>query len=380
LALTAARVASPGWWRVAVFVSVLALASTQPVRLWDGSVLSETTALSFLALLVGTLLSVVRKFTWPRVAAVALSALGFAATRDTSILTVLALAVAVLCAASWPSSARRGALALGGAMLVAGALPLTLLAVSGRSDVNVRDNYYVRVFPYSARVAWFAGHGMPEAPRIKALAAANRPEPGQMPVVAPDPQDPVFTPLYTWISSADGADVYLEWLAVHPTYLFTAPFHQPPETFNNAGGHLSYYAGNSASTRALDRIFAGPWWYAVGIATLAVALASLGGVTRRREWQLAALLAVVGAASVVAAWQGDGQEVTRHTVEADVQVRLALLLALLIALPDWWLRYVRRLPCAVDQSARSGAAVKLAAAREYQVEVKCNQTPDEDDS
>jgi len=339
LGLVVARVVPGRWWRVSALVGVLALAITEPVRLWDQSVLSETFALSFLVLLVAALFLLLVRPGWPATITAGVAAFGFAATRDTDIFTTLMLGVAfAVYAVVRRSGLRWRALALAAALVAASAFPLGLLVASGRSDLNVRNNYYVRVFPYPTRVAWFNGHGMPEAPAINALAAARQTPPGQVPIVGPDMNDPSWAPLYAWIRS-HGARTYLEWLAVHPGYVFSAPFHRPPESFNNADGKLSFYAGDITSTDWLDRVFSGPWWYAIGIAGAALVVATAGGVTRRREWQLSALLALVGAASVLAAWHGDGQEVTRHTVEADVQVRLALTVALLVALPAWWRRY-----------------------------------------
>jgi hypothetical protein len=341
LAFVVARVVPVGWWRVVAPVAVLALATTAPVRLWDHSVLSETLALAWLALLTCLLLLLVLRPTWPRIAAAGVVALLFAATRDTGIFTVVLLAAAIgAFALRRPRHVHWRALGLSGALLAAAALPFGLESASGRGDLNVRNNYYVRVFAFPDRVSWFAGHGMPQAAQINAIAAAQKAAPGQVAVVAPDMTDPTYAQLYGWIKS-DGARTYLEWLSVHPGYVLTAPFQRPPEAFNNDDGHLDFYAGSETSTAWLDRAVAGPWWYTIGATAVALTVALLGGVTRERSWQLAALLTVVGALSVFAAWHGDGQEVTRHTVEGDVQLRLGLILAFLIAIPPWWGRFGR---------------------------------------
>ena len=44
-----------------------------------------------------------------------------------------------------------------------------------------------------------------------------------------------------------------------------------------------------------------------------------------------AVLGALGPVSMLLAWQGDGQEVTRHMVEGSVETRLGILLFLLIA-------------------------------------------------
>lgn len=339
LALAVARVTPGVWWRVVAAVVVLALATTAPVRLWDHSVLSETMALACLALMTSLLVLTAQRPTRLRIAGTALAGLGFAATRDTGIFTVLVLGFAFgIYAVRRPRQVRWRALGLACALVAAAGLPLGLQMASGRSNLNVRNNYYVRVFPYKERVGWFADRGMPEADQVNQLALAQDTPPGHAAVVAPDMNDPSFAPLYAWIRT-DGARTYLAWLATHPGYVVTAPFDRPVEAFNNDDGTLSFYAGAETSTRWLDKSFDGPWWYAMAIAVFALLIAILAGVTRTREWQLAVLLTATGAASVLAAWHGDGQEVTRHTVEGDVQLRLGLLIALLVSLPAWWRRY-----------------------------------------
>jgi len=273
LAIVVTRVVAAGWWRLVAFVAVLGLATTAPVRLWDHSVLSETMALSWLALLTTVLLLVVRRPTWPRVIAVGLSALGFAATRDTDVFTPLVLGlVLAACAVGRRFRVRWRLVAVAGALLAGAALPLALGMASDRSNLNVRNNYYVRVFPYESRVAWFAGQGMPQQRMIDELASAQQTSPGQMPVVAPDMNDPAYAPLYRWIRS-HGAVTYLEWLGTHPRYVITAPFDRLPEAFNNADGQLSFYAGGAASTEPLDKLFAGRWWYAMAVAAIALVTA-----------------------------------------------------------------------------------------------------------
>jgi hypothetical protein len=343
LAFAVARGVPVGWWRPVAVVAVFALATTEPVRLWDHSILSETMALSLLALLSALLLLVAERASWPRIAGAAVAGLLFAATRDTGIFTVLVLGIAFAAYSPMrPRHVRRRALALAGVLAAAAALPLGLEVVSHRGDVNVRDDYYVRVFGFPDRVAWFSHHGMPQAQQVDDLSLAQGTTPGHVAVVVPDMNDPKYRPLYAWLRS-DGARTYLQWLAVHPGYVLTAPFKSQPEAFNNGDGSLDFYAGAETSTNALDRVFGGPWWYATGVAAAALVIAALGGVLPQRGWQLAALLALVGAASAVAAWHGEGQEVTRHTVEGDVQLRLGLLAALLFSVPAWWRRYgIRR--------------------------------------
>jgi hypothetical protein len=66
--------------------------------------------------------------------------------------------------------------------------------------------------------------------------------------------------------------------------------------------------------------------------------------TKRRLWRLRVLhaitaLGVIGVPAMIWAWNGDGQEVTRHTVEGLAEIHLAALLMLLYVTlwPGPWL-------------------------------------------
>ena len=60
---------------------------------------------------------------------------------------------------------------------------------------------------------------------------------------------------------------------------------------------------------------------------------------------MVALLGVLGVAHMLVAWHGDGMEVTRHASIGNVQIRLAVIVALGMLLP--------RLPRAEEEEAVS---------------------------
>ena len=148
-----------------------------PVTLWNRSVLSESLSMSLLALLFATLIWAARRLTWPRVAAATAVCLCFAATRDAQVWTVGLLALAVGAGALLAAGRDRGL------AIRAGTLALCLAAVvvltgwgtvsSHRTKQNVADVFYVRIFPFPDRVAWFAAHGMPDQQQIDRLAKAT---------------------------------------------------------------------------------------------------------------------------------------------------------------------------------------------------------------
>ena len=175
----AVAVLLPHGARVGSMALVLAFASTTAVVSWDRSVLSESLALSSMVLLLAAgLWAYSGSFTWPRVFAVLAAATLFASARDPHVWVVWLLAAAVGVETVVRGRGVRGLVAALGLALCAGVMLGGTLA-SDRSHVNVAHAYFVRVFPYPDRVAWFEDHGMPNAAEIRQHRAqpSHRPAP-----------------------------------------------------------------------------------------------------------------------------------------------------------------------------------------------------------
>jgi hypothetical protein len=328
LAWTVAELVRPGWWRVAAGAAMLGFALTAAITLWDRSVLSESLALSALAVLFATAIRVARRVTWGQVVAFACAAAAFALIRDSQIWMIVGLgAVIGLYAILHRSSARLVVLAclLLGVSIVA----LAGEAASHRNVVNVDDALFVRIFPYPDRVAWFADHGMPDAARVDRYAReARKHAGGAAPVVGIDGRDGTVQPLVHWLHT-DATRVYFEWLAVHPDYVLTEPFRQPPRVYNDASGHIRFYAAPDRTDAPLvNTLFdPGPWWALVAL-MLAVVIGIRRQLWREHWWRMVAVLGVLGLGEMLVSWHGDGSEATRHGIIGSVAVRLAVVVLL----------------------------------------------------
>ena len=316
---------------------VLAFAATRPIAQWDRSVLSESLSLSALALLFTVVILWAVRPTIPRSVAVIGVALVFAAVRDTQIWVVALVAVAFGAYALWrglrvdvPSA--WPALIVAAGLVVVVACAATSSLVSHRGVKNVQNALAVRVFPYPDRIGWFADHGMPQAARLTALAHATSGVDGNAPVVGVDLADPAFEPLARWLRT-DAARTYVAWLALHPGTVVKDPFVRPERTYNNADGHLSFYAAVDRRDAPLATTLLYPAWpWVLAAAVVAVVGGSRLGQVRRPAWAAVALLAALGLAHMLIAWHGDGMEVTRHASVGNVQVRLGVLILLLMLL------------------------------------------------
>ena len=328
LAWAVGRLMGPGWRRVTTGFLVLGFATTLPVVLWNRSELSESLSLSLLALIFAGCIATSRRPTWPRIAATTVAALGFAATRDAQVWTVGMLGLVTGVYALTRLGAHRG-LALRAGVLAVGLLGVVALCEWGtlsshRMTPDTADVLFVRIFPFPDRVAWFAAHGMPEQGRIDQLARETVTPSGGVAVVGIAPNDPAFRPFERWLR-ADGDRTYLLWLVTHPGYVVGEPLHRPEEAFNFAHGDLLFYA---PATDAMPSPLTPPLWPPLlELLVLSAVSVYLGIVTeawRSRTWWTVVVLTLIGLAAMMVAWHGDGQEVTRHTVEGFAQVRLGV--------------------------------------------------------
>lgn len=347
LAYTVSRLVSASWRKPVVTLIVLGFAASPLVVMWDGSALSESPSLSMLAVVWASGIWLLRRFTWVRLALLGASTLAYCTLRDADIPTVGTIGVVLVgvgflvlvegvvndgrarLGRNWPRA--RPATAVGALLILVAGLTGGAAYSSHRGVVNVEQAFDVRIFPYPARVAWFASDGMPEASEIDHLAPRVLPSPGSAPVVDLDLDSPQWAPLRTWFSR-HGTTAYVTFLVLHPGYVLTAPFASPPLTYNNPTGEIAFYQPTGYPLApVLGDMFAPNRVVVAIMALAALVVAAVRRVWRLRAWRFTALFAVLGLWSMLLAWHGDGEQVTRHIVEGDVEVRVGVLLALLVA-------------------------------------------------
>ncbi len=341
LAATVATTVRAGWPALVAAAATLGFASCWQVLEWDWSVLSESLSLSAVAVIASATIWLLRRFSLPRAAVLVAACALYEAARDQAIWSVglaaagLVAYAAVRAATRARPGAARHALGLGLVLLATAGLGEVGAAHAGRNIVNVEDVFVVRVFPDPPRVAWFARHGMPQSGAVEVLARATHAPPGQAKVVAPDLTSPFWAPLARWFA-AHSELAYIHFLATHPLYDLTAPLHRPALTYNNADGNLAFYGDIHNHTRnflpVLPDVFFPPWQTEAAIAIAALTLLARRGRQPPHLIASLATIALTGTLSALIAWNGDGMEIVRHTIEGNVQTRLAILIAALAAL------------------------------------------------
>jgi hypothetical protein len=331
LAFTVGRLVEPGWRRVAAVWIVLGFASSTPIVLWNRSVLSESLSMSSLALLMAATIWTARRISWPRVAGVVAAGLAYAESRDAQVWTVgllgAVVAVVALVTAIRERRFPRRVSALAAGLVLVAAVTGWVVVHSGRTRVNAADVFYVRIFPFPSRVTWFAQHGMPFAAAIdRSMAATRPPTPGAAKVF--NTSDPGFAlheaALQRWIL-AHGQRTYLLWIVTHPAYLLTEPLARPERAFNFADGQITFYAAPHRVDSPLSDVLWPTWWWLLPLTVIGIVPAAVSGRWRERSWRVLVLLGALGLVTMLIAWQGDGEEVTRHTVEGFAQLRASVL-------------------------------------------------------
>jgi hypothetical protein len=311
---------------------VLGFASSNPITLWNNSVLSETFDLSFLVMVIAGFIFLTTKMKRGRIVLVTMASLLFAGTRDTSIVTIGLISIGLVLlllanrhfsfevAKSWWTLVT---------LLACVVLICTVgLSISGRSGSTISDNYYVRVFPFPNRVAWFAGHGMPQATAIDKLSKSVKSTPGSAKVVFTQAL-PELQGLNDWIAMHGNSD-YALWLITHPMYDVTAPFTRPELAFNFAQGNLNFYESPRRVNFFASSFFWPSFQEFLIFLIIAVGVSLRSRSFRNFSWQMLVMICVAGLLTMLFAWHGDGQETTRHTIEGYVEMRLGALLAFIL--------------------------------------------------
>ncbi len=185
LALVACR-SHPPRWRFTTLVVVLGFASTTAVVRWDRSVLSESLAMSALALLLAALLVASDgPLSWWKVGALIGAGALFASVKDVHVWVVWLVAIFVAIVSVVRQLGARGIVAALGLALCAGVFLGGSLSAH-RADDPIAHAYFVRVFPYADRVSWFAAHGMPDSDIVRTYARDTVTPRGEAPVVVID--------------------------------------------------------------------------------------------------------------------------------------------------------------------------------------------------
>lgn len=342
LAVAAAALVSHRWVRWGVAAAVLGLSLTTTVTGWDTAMLSESLALSGSALLVGTLLRVAQRRTYPAVAAALAAFVVWIFTRQNH-LVLAGLVVVSLVVVLVVHRVRTGWFDRIVGALLAGTVVVTALAlVSYRENTEIADFNLAtviggRVLPDADDLAWFVDAGMP-APGDVPPGAAASPE-----------QLLADGPFERWLRD-DGLRTYARFLVTHPWHTLTAPLEsfvsdRPP--FGDAArpdevllaGADGYGVGRQVLPEPVEDLLFQPGSAGTVVFALLLVLVLTG-----RRWEvrgpdprwLVPLLAVgLQWPALTAVWHASVAELGRLALPSAVILRIGVLLQLALLLDAW---------------------------------------------
>jgi hypothetical protein len=357
--------------RLVALTSILLFSLAPQVTHWDPILLSESLTVSLTAGALAAWLWLVQRPSWRWLAVAAGVTLVWVFSRDTNAYLVACLGVAMLVAI--PFVNRRRMLLVGAtAMLVIAAL--SVASADGGATAGQRaaalaggpngsfgrtaeayrlpaQQYYLfsegrwefpllnvmgqRVLTDPDKLSYFQDHGMPVTPALTQMAGQYAP--GRNGTFY---RSPALAGFRQWLVDK-GTSTYTSYLLTHPAQAAKA-FTADPRAMLFADQELAEQETNGAVREPVRDFLPGPverlfldrsvfslgLWLLLGGAALVLAL------TRIPRWTwavpLATLLSTVPHMLVV--WNGDSQELQRHSLLVGVMGRLGILLLLFLAL------------------------------------------------
>jgi hypothetical protein len=355
------------WLKPAAFAVVLATGLVTQVTNWDTIILGESLAIS---VTVGAFAAWWLFVMYPTRLTLGLVVVGsvlWAFLRQSNLVLIAPIAVGVAACMAWVAWNRRRARRpiardVGGQadrlqptpprMLAAILVVLIVILAWGlpeipknefNHDENLATIYSERILPSPARVAWFAGHGMPATPDVRALAYSYF---GRGQGRTPIQNNHKF---FRWMQR-HGASVYFLYLLTHPGYLFGVPITQaigPPDNSSSprAGPPVTevlsgakYGEIRQVLPEPVESLLFDSSGQLIALTVIAIVLAAVAfgvrGWTRR---ELVPGLAVVLSLAIYwLTFHAAASEPGRHNMLAAISIRVSLLVIGLLAVDQLW--------------------------------------------
>ena len=326
LAMAVAAALPVGWRRWVGALGVLAVSLPWAITMWDQEVLTESLALSCLALVAAAVVWAAQGLDRRRAAALVVAASLALAVRDSHVVPIALGGAALGAWAWWGRPTRRRLAALTAAYLVA----LAFLAAgtaqwSHRDRLPLEHVYAVRILPYPDRVRWFGEHGMPNAADFETLPPVH--DPGKAPYTSLTPL-PVWTEWRHWLWK-DGRTTLVRFALSHPSYLTDEARKQPERVFNNGVGLATYRPLALREVPLVETIAYPSALIAFTAALPALVFASWRRVLRSPCTVAGAVLLATAIPHAAVAWHSDGMESARHLLIPSTQFRVGALLVFL---------------------------------------------------
>ena len=349
LALFVARAIEFNWLKPVAFLIVLLFSLSDYIIMWDTITLSDSISVSLMVLLVASWFWLLENWRWQKAALMLMIASLWVFSRDSNAWVVLMMGMLLLALGSFWRSPRY--------LCVAAMFAMLFIANEVSQNYSRRwvmpffNVIGLRVLPNTESTAYFAQLGMPVTPALMARSGKY----------ASDDDwafygDPALRGFQAW-TYARGKLSYTRFLLAHPIATLKEPLANVERLLDP---DVSDYVSSSFSP-ILSGVFAKliyfqksalRWVSASALLSAAVLTAALR--TRQPRWLVTSALLMLTYPHAVLVWHGDSMEVERHALQAAVQFRLGLWMAIFCGC-DAILVYAARLGIR-SREASGGAA------------------------
>ena len=311
--------------RAVAIGGVITIASVWTVSMWDQQILTESLALSSLALVVSAALWFANSPSLLRSCFLAGSALLWLLNRDSHAIPIAAGALVVGITVWVAKTTNRRLIALTCAYLVAFAFVISASASTSNRNLQPLEHVFaVRVLPYPDRVQWFTDQGMPLGSELLAIPEATDPV-KDLAGFTPVPPEPKWEPWRDWLET-HGQVTLFKYMATHPTYLWTETQQVPERVFNNGTGLTTYWPLQQRSIPVIDELGTISTTATILIASAALVVIAYLDEHRRRSAIVAMVVIATALPHGVAVWHLDGMESARHMLIASIQLRIGTMI------------------------------------------------------
>jgi hypothetical protein len=330
LAWVFSRIIQSGWLRVCVFGLILGFSLAPPVQMWNHIIQSESLSISLLVLILAIWISLLQRWRWEKLIALALLFAWWMGTRETNVyIGLLVAALLFLVGLAYKRQRFYWALSVLLVLFAYVNLQISEIPTIPRWLYPLTNTLLHRILPEEEFLAYFEASGLPVSAQLLSLSGG----------FANSADFAVFNhhalnEVETWLYRR-GKDVYIRFLLDHPVYTLTSPWQHVRELL--APQDLMSYASERYKP-ALNWLFEGIFFPRSLWLVLALAVSALIATLRANPWQRKPVFWLILGFWVLffpnfyLAWLGDAAEVGRHAIQASIQLRLALWLHLLLAL------------------------------------------------
>ena len=327
LAWVFSRTIQNQWLKVISFIFILGFSLAPSIEMWNHIILSESLSITLMVLILADWLSLLDKWHWGKFIILIPLFAWWIGTRETNIyLSLLIASILALIGFLYKKQRFYWILTLFLIIFSYGNMQTSKALTIKRWLIPLTNVVLNRILPNEDYLDFFKEKNMPTPPELLALSGG----------FAGDENFAVYNSVELddvekWLLQS-GKNVYVQFLISHPIYTLTSPWGNSKELLSSK---LNYASSPHPTRKWLfgEIFYPNSLWLLLILvfATFITLKLALPLENNPNLWLLFFFLALFFP-HIYLVWHGDSFEVSRHAVQASVQLRLALWLLFSFAL------------------------------------------------